>query len=219
MVSSSGYTPAAIEMARAQGIETGTYLDTEDVDWKSEVTIPFLLTRVRLDSWSVRFSSVPGFPWGAPANIPFPFIETFAQDGTPLGPIIALLGYKWNHDERLHEPGEHEVLLADDVLLDVRGSRRHTRIEARIKVARCYYLGPLPIKMTGFRDEQEGSLSTTKMTTDFIEPARIERGEVPGWVELQTDKEIAVSVMMGLDYVDALPENPEDIRLQPPSTS
>ena len=48
MISSSGYTPAAIEMARAQGIDTRTYLDTEGVDWKSEVTIPVLLTRAKL---------------------------------------------------------------------------------------------------------------------------------------------------------------------------
>ena len=46
MISTSGYTPAALEMARAQGIDTRTYLDTESIDWKSEVTIPVLLTRV-----------------------------------------------------------------------------------------------------------------------------------------------------------------------------
>jgi len=217
MISSSGYTPAAIEMARAQGIDTRTYLDTESADWKSEVAIPVLLTRAKLDSWSVRFSGIPGFLWGAPTNIPFPVIETFAEDGTPLGPIITLLGKKWNHDESLHEPGEHTVLLAEHILVNVGETRRHTKLEAIIRVDRCYYLGPLPIKMTGFRDEQDGSLSTTKMTTDFIEPARIERGEVPGWVQLPTDKEIAITVMMGLSYVDALPENPDDLAPQPPS--
>jgi hypothetical protein len=71
--------------------------------------------------------------------------------------------------------------------------------------------------MAGFRDEQSGSLSTSAMTTDFIEPARIERGEMPGWVQLPTDKEIAISVMMGMNYADALPENPEDMEPQQPS--
>ena len=97
-------------------------------------------------------------------------------------------------------------------------SRRHTKLEAMIRVDRCYYLGPLPIRMTGFRDEQDGSLSTTKMATDFIEPARIERGEVPGWVQLPTDKEIAITVMMGLSYVDALSENPDGLVPQPASS-
>ncbi len=154
MISSSGYTSAGIEMARAQGIDTRTYRDTEGVDWKSEVTIPVLLTRARLCAWSVRFSSVLGFQWGAPMNVPFPFIETFAEDGSPLGPIITLLGKKWNHDESLHEPGEHTILLAEHVLLNVGGTRRHTKLETTIRVEHCYYLGPLPVRMTGFRDEQ-----------------------------------------------------------------
>jgi len=164
----------------------------------------------------VRFSSVPGFRWGAPTNIPFPFIETFAEDGTPLGPIITLLGKIWNHDENLHEPGEHKVLLAEHVLVNAGGARYHTKLEATIKVDRCYYLGPLPVRMAGFRDEQDGSISTKEMTTDLIEPARIERGEMPGWVQLPTDKEIAITVMLGMNYTDALPENPEDMEPQPP---
>jgi hypothetical protein len=78
MVSTSGYTSAALEMAKAQGIDTRTYLDTESFDWKSEVTIPVLLTGIKIDRWSVRFSNVPGFPWGAPTGVFFPLIETFA---------------------------------------------------------------------------------------------------------------------------------------------
>ncbi len=190
MISTSGYTAAALEMARAQGIDTRTYLDTESTDWRSEVTIPVLLTRVKLDAWSVRFSGVPGIPaapWGVPTDIPFPFIETFAEDGTPLGPIVTLLGKISNHAQSLHEPGEHIVLLADHVLLNVGETRCHTRLEAVIRVKRCFYLGPFPVKMARFRDEQEGSLSTKEMTTGIIEPARIERGEMPGWVELHHD--------------------------------
>jgi hypothetical protein len=202
-------------MARVRAIDTRTYLDTDSAEWKSIVTIPVLLTRVKLDAWSARFSSVPGIPasqWGVPMNTPFPFIETFAEDGTPLGPIITLLGKVWNHEEKLHEPGQHTVLLSGHVLLNLGDKRCHTRLEAVIRVKRCYYLGPLPIKMVGFRDEQEDSLSTTDMTTDFIEPARIERGEMPGWVELQTDKEIAIKVMLAMNYIDALPERLEDMK-------
>lgn len=216
MISTSGYTPAALEMAKVQGIDTRTYVDTESIDWKSEVTIPVLLTRAKLDGWMFRFSGAPGVPpdqWGVPTNIVPHFIETFAPDGTPLGPIITLLGKKWNHDSSLHEPGQHTVLLADHILLDGGDERFHTKIEAVINVSRCYYLGPLAVKMVGFRNEQDGSLSTNKeLTTDFIEPALIERGEAPGWVQLPTDKEIAVEVMLRLHYCDALPESFDDMK-------
>jgi len=127
MISSSGYTPAAIEMARSQGVDTRTYLDTESVDWKSEVTISVLLTRAKLDSWRVQFSSVPGFQWEMPTDVPFPFIETFAEDGTPLGPVITLLGKVWNHDEGVREPGEHRVTLAEHALVDAGGTRCQPR--------------------------------------------------------------------------------------------
>ena len=52
------------------------------------------------------------------------------------------------------------------------------------------------------------------MTTDFLEPARIERGEMPGWSQIPADNEIAITVMMEMGYIDALPESPTDITLQ-----
>jgi hypothetical protein len=146
-------------------------------------------------------------------NVHFPSIETFAEDGTALGPIITLLGKKWNHDRNLHEPGEHVVMLAEYVLIGVGDGRSHTKLEAWIKVEEVCFLGQLPVKMTGFRDEQDGSLTTNELTTDFIEPARIERGEVPGWERIPTDRDIAIEVMMVMGYTDAMPETPEDLKL------
>jgi hypothetical protein len=211
MISTSGYTPAAIQMARAQGIDTRTYLDTENVDWKSDVTIPVLLTRTKLDSYGIRFSAIPGFPWAIPTTIPSPYIETFTEDGMPLGPIITLVGKRWNHDESLHQPGEHSFVLAEHVLINVGAVRYHTKLEAKINVKRCRYLGPLPIKIVGFRDEQEDSITAQEFKTDFVDFARIERGEIPGWVELSTDKEIAIKVFFEMGYVDSLPESVEDM--------
>jgi hypothetical protein len=212
MISTSGYTPAAVEMARAQGIDTRTYLDTENIDWKSEVSIPVLIISTKLVSWYVRFSSVPGFPMAAPTDSPFPFIETFAVYGEPLGPIITLLGRKWHHDESLHEPGEHRVLLGDHVLIDLDGKREHAKLEAFVRVERHNYLGPLPIEMVGFRDEQNQSISTNKMTSQAIDASRIERGEIPGWREVPSDKDIAINAVMVLHLADALPENSEEMQ-------
>src|ERR1035438_2870645 len=39
MISSSGYTEAALNMAKARSIEIRTYVDTESTDWRSEVAI------------------------------------------------------------------------------------------------------------------------------------------------------------------------------------
>ena len=233
MISTSGYTPAAIEMARAHGIDTRTYIDTESQDWKTDVSILIVLVRVMLDSWAVTFSNPPGLRAAIPTNIPFPLIETFAQDGTPLGPILVLLGKKWNHDETLHLPGEHSVLLADHVIVNAGSTQGHVKIVARLKVERRYYKGPLRISFAGFRDEQDGSILTRELTTDFVEPAKIERGEAPGWSEIteirnyvidriegsESDQHekpnidgVPLTAMLVMHYIDALPETPEEFR-------
>ncbi len=243
IISTNGFTPAAIEMARAHGLDTRTYIDTESVDWRTDVTIPVLLVRVKLDAWAASFSGLPGYRWAIPTNVPFPLIETFAVDGSPLGPIITLLGRKWNHDEALHEPGEHRVTLAEHVLVNTGDAQAHTKIEVRLKVERCYYRGPLGISLAGFRNEQDGSLLTKELTTGFIEPARIERGEMPGWTELAEIKNCVIGrieespngpgttpetsgllkkagtpieAMLVMHYIDALPEGPNDFT--PPVT-
>jgi hypothetical protein len=232
MISTSGFTPAAVEMARGLGIDTRTYIDTESQDWKTQVSIPVILARVMLHSWAVNFSSVPGYRMTIPTNIPFPLIETFAEDGTPLGPILVLLGQKWNRDETLHLPGEHSVLLADHVLVHAGQSVGHTKIVAKLKVERRYYKGPLQISVAGFRDEQDGSILTRELTTDFVEPARIERGEAPGWSEVTeirnyiidhisgadsdgaekpTIDGIPLEAMLVMHYIDGLPETPDEV--------
>jgi hypothetical protein len=240
MISTSGYTTAAVEIARAHGIDTRTFIDTESVDWRTEVAIPVLLVRIKLDSWAAIFTGIPGHRWAVPTSVPFPLIETFAEDGTPLGPIIVLLGKKWNNDESLHEPGEYRITLAEHVIVNIGETPAHLKIEARLKVERCYYRGPLSIKFAGFRDEQDGSLLTKELTTDFIEPARIERGEMPGWSELTELRNAAIDrivsteieqgdapssaraqradaipiepVMFVMHYMDAVPEGQDDLK-------
>ena len=217
MISTSGFTPAAIEMARAHGIDTRTYVDTESQDWRTDVSIPVVLVCVMLHSWAVTFSNPPGFAAAIPTNIAFPLIETFAVDGEPLGPIIVLLGKKWNHDESLHIPGQHSVVLADHVLVYAGSTQGHVRIVAKLRVERRYYRGPLQISVAGFRDEQDGSILTKELKTEFVEPAKIKRGEAPGWSEVTEIRNYAIDgvpleAMLVMHFIDALPETPDEFR-------
>jgi len=65
--------------------------------------------------------------------------------------------------------------------------------------------------MVGLRNEQDGSLTTQGIRTDPFEPGAIEKGLVPGWVELPKRDELAIQVMFGLLYADALPESAEEM--------
>jgi Restriction endonuclease len=213
MISTSGYTAAAIEMARSAGIETRTYLDTGNSEWHSDVSIPTLLSRIKIESWNVRFSAVPGHQSGIPSEpqqVPFPLIETIAPDGTPLGPVLVLLGKKWHEDESLQVPGEHAFNLAEHVVIRDGANEFHSRIDAEIRVIQRHYFGPLALNLQGFKNDQNGSIITNEMKTDFIDPARIERGEMPDWIEIRDKNELAVSVTLAMRYVDTLPETLEE---------
>ncbi len=214
MISTSGFTPAAIELAWVHGITTKTYLDTENIDWKTEVTIPVLLSYTKIESINTRFSSVPFHPMVLPTNVHSSLIEAFSEDGTPLGPVIVLLGKRWNHDTTLHVPGERSFVLAEDILLESLHGRHHAKISVVLQVSEHHYLGPLPIKIVGFRDEQEGSISAQRMETDFIDPTRIMSGELPGWNEVPNDEETRIECYLRFGVSQCLPETVEELHAQ-----
>jgi hypothetical protein len=204
MVASHGFTKAAVEMARSHGISTLTFVDTENIDWKSFVTIPVLLERTSVDGVSIRFQSVGNYPWVIPVANPLE-LDIYDIQGIRLGKVRDSVARKWNNCEVEHKPGIQEVLLGDDLLVDSHGDKVHTAIRAFLRTRITYYLGPLPVKVSGFMDEQTGGLSTRQLTTDFIEPSKIERGEVEGWTQIQTPEELSVRVMFKMGYSDLLP--------------
>jgi Restriction endonuclease len=215
MISTNGYTPAAITMARNAGIETRTYLDTESAIWPSVVSIPVLISNVRLDAWNVTFSSVPGYPFGGPVQElkqDVPLIETFDIDGKPLGPILVLLGKKWHQNESLPAPGEHTVTIADHVIIKEGPNDIHTKIDAHLHISHHHFLGPMGIKVEGFRDDQNDSLITKKIETENLDFVRIARGEMPGWNEIPNKENLAVKVMMTMVTGTAFPESIEEMK-------
>ncbi len=215
MISTNGYTPAAINMARAAGIETRTYLGREDSEWPSAVSVPVLISQVKLDNWNVSFISIPGYPFTGPVEdikTTFPFTETFDIEGQPLGPILVLLGKKWHEDESLQTPGKHTVTIAAHIIIKEGPNDIHTQIDAHINVSLHHFLGPMGIKTEGFRDDQNSSIITKKIETETLDFVRITRGEMPGWNEIPDKENLAVKAMMSMLTVDALPESVEEMR-------
>ena len=72
---------------------------------------------------------------------------------------------------------------------------------------RIYYLGPVPIKVVGLMDEHTGSLRTREIMTEGIEPAVIERGDLPGWEQIPNIDELSIRPVIRMGYVDVQPEH------------
>jgi Restriction endonuclease len=235
MIATGGFTPAAVELARTYGIDTRTYLDTESEDWGTEITVPIVLERTKLVRYSFKFSNVrsaPFLPLAIRTDIPVHLVELQTPEGDEIGPLILLLGQRWNYDASLHDPGEHSVILIEHAVVDGGQISGHARIEAHLIVEKRFYTGPLGVHLIGFRDEQDESIHTNQLLTDAIEPWRIEGGLEAGWHELEELRNHALSrrgepgarsvtidgtpleTMMIIGYVDALPETREQLSAQ-----
>jgi hypothetical protein len=207
LISSAGFTPGAINMARNRGIETRTYLDTGSIDWRSEVAIPVLVRSTILEAWNVTFESLPGHHCPGLPGEDLHFLEVFDTEDKHLGWVITLFGRKWMHDSSLQEVGIHSVVIAEHAIARFRDAQSHVRITARLRVAHRTHLGPLPISAKGLLNDQDGSFTTNQFKTAPIDTGAISRGKVPGWREV-TDP--AVRAVLTMDVMDALPETAEE---------
>ena len=174
IISSSGFTKNAITLATQKGIDTLRLVDTGSKNWKAYVSIPTLLERTYLKTYSLRFNfkSRPRLVMTTDLS----FLQVFSEDGTLLGTVGEILGRKWNKEGIPHEPGEYEVLLVKNGLFSGGEEMTEATLKATVGVARDFYFGQLPIDVRGFKNEQTGGLITRELTTESIEPFRIEQG-------------------------------------------
>jgi hypothetical protein len=56
-------------------------------------------------------------------------------------------------------------------------------------------------------DERTGSLRTREIMTQGIEPAAIERGDLPGWEQIPNIDDLSIEPVIRMGYVDVQPES------------
>jgi len=205
LITSTGFTEAALNLARNHGIDTFRLIDTESVDWKSYAEITCLLQRKFLHSYNVGFHSVPMKHWEIPTSfVELNRLEFGAIDGTRQGTIPEIIYGKWNDQAIPREPGTHLVVLGDHLVSRFRGIESHQKITANIVVKAEFFFGPLPVKLRGFQDMQTGGVMTRTFTTDAIEFHKIETGQEKNWKRIDDPDQLAVlKPQITLEYFDA----------------
>ncbi len=211
IVSSGGFTKNAVTLAKQHGIDTFRLVDTRSKNWKVYATVPTLLERTYLKSYSLRFNFKSRPRLVMKTNLLF--LQVFSEDGTLLGTVGEILGRKWNKEGIPHEPGEYEVLLVKNGL--VGEERTKATLNATVRVAREFYFGQLPIDVRGFINEQTGGVITRTLTTESMEPFRIEQGLVEGWSRIDDPASLAVEPVMRLAYSDVMPISDEPPKAEP----
>lgn len=104
MVSSNGFTPAAINVAKKQGIDTLHLIDSEGVDWRSYIAVPLLIEWTHMEKYYLNVSGVGHIllPYATEQLVRMPM---YSDDGAFLGTPLKALHRKWNKEEVPHEPG------------------------------------------------------------------------------------------------------------------
>lgn len=204
LIVSSSFTPAALNIAKNEGIDTYRLVDTESIDWKTYVTLPCLLERTHLNGFSFQFSGVPFKSFEFPTSMQEMMAVQFSTaDGTPVGTLGEMVRRKWDKAEMPRTPGQHRVLLGDDLVHMHYGHESHSKVDAITQVVTEFYFGPLPVKLRGLQDVQTGGVITRAVTTDVIEPIKIERGEDPNWKKIDDPAQLAVvKPAIHLSYFD-----------------
>lgn len=210
MISTSGFTSSAITLAKARGIVTRTYIDTENADWRQDVAVSILLIRHSF-IYQISFVNIPGYPfptseWGEPPKK----IKVRSLTGESLGSIEHIVDKMWIDEVLPHEEGTHTAPLVQHAVMTVAGKEVHAELEVTMQVKHHAYLGALPVKVVGFRDEQEKYLTTKKITTGAIDAPAIINGTAPGWTELPNAKDLSIRTAMTLTTFDCLPPDDEE---------
>jgi len=135
-------------------------------------------------------------------------LDLRSEDGKNLGTVKQVLHSKWDKQEIPHEAGVHQVTVGLGVSAEFQGVTSKLDVSASVVVGRKYYLGPLPIHVKGFENVQTGAIITKELRTDWIEPSKIERGEVPGWTEITNREGLSIEVMFKMDYSDLYNDKP-----------
>jgi Restriction endonuclease len=201
VIAYNGFTEAAVNVAKSHGVDTFLLLDTESIDWQCYVTIPALLERTHFQKFSIMvegtgLTRIPASAEGLGD------LELYGEDGASLGTVKNILHSKWNKQEIPHEPGTHEVIIGKLVKVLFQGCESRLDVSATVLATREYYCGPIPVHLQGFQDVQKGGVITKKLRTEFIEPRKIESGEVPGWIKIDDPSNLPFEVFFHLGYSD-----------------
>ncbi len=208
IVSASGFSKAALTLARHHGIDTLRLVDTKDHDWKAYASVPVVLWRTGFGGYQFRLSGFQTLPAGL-NNSTFPAARVLSPDGEFLGTLSDLVARRWNEDTSDDLRGEVEYEIGKKVWIEVLDSKAQADVVAIVQVLREYYYGNLPVHLSGFENVQTGGVLTREVSTEVFAPGRIEQGLVEGWQKIDDPNELSVRPFMEIAYKDVVPVSEE----------
>ncbi len=200
LVSNSGFTEAAINLAKQKGIDVFRLVDIENKDWKSYATLPAAAVFDALEGYQLKFANNPNYPperFAIPLKLleDIPNTHLYKEDGTFINTIINAIRTAWNSDKLPKKSGEYFDLKFVDEPVFIKDGEKLIPIEltANIVTRQQVFFGHIPIKsMRGFHDVSTGGVYTRSLTTEWLNTETIEKK----WQKVESLDQLAVKPLI-----------------------
>lgn len=201
IVSNSGFTKGATNMAKALGIDLLSLVDTADPKIKTSVFAPNIIEDTYVPAGSLRIEGIPNT--GIPADINGLQIKA----GEAFGTWQEILAEYWNKEKMKQSPevGDHYLARDNATIIDAQGNEAVVgKIEILYQVRKRYFLRNLRLIDTqGIYDVQKGTFQTNSNTTEVI--AVKDLSDPTMWEQIDEEKAKSMSVPFRLVSVSPLP--------------
>jgi hypothetical protein len=161
LIAAGGFTKAALTLAQTHGVDAFRLVDTESLDWKTYASVSIFIQNTRFAGFRLIFTNFQRLPMSL-ERAHMPSLGVWSSEGDLLGTVRGLIAKRWNESEKEYAPGETQVPLALQAMLEIDGSR-HGPVDllAVIAAKRKFYLGKMPVHMQGFQDMQTGGVGAS----------------------------------------------------------
>ena len=203
IVSASGFTKAAKNIAIDAGIDLYRLVDTDKHDGQAYVSMPILCDFRKLKNYRYLYKSSTKGPFEIDTFDPKELL-IYKEDGSLIDIALNMLFNNWNKGLVPREPGIHENIKLTDfpIFVKTKGNLYPIGIFVDIKVEKNLYFGQLPIvEIKGFRDEKTGEVITNRLRTDWLDTVAIEKN----WQKIGSKEDLAIQPTLELIASDHYP--------------
>ncbi len=195
IISSKGFSKAAVKLAEKYGVDTFRFVDTQSKDWNAYMAVTAAVEVFTAPYFQFRVSDIVEIPISYTEQVPT--LEMYSSDGTTfLGTVQSTLLQKWNDLKVPLEQGQMKIGLVEKGLVGFKPHLCVATIDGLVQVEKKTYFGPLPVDLVGLYNHQTGGVSTKSFTTQAIELEKLFTGSLPDWKEVQGMEELAVQPFM-----------------------
>ena len=206
IVSNSGFTKGAVNIAKALNIDLLSLVDTSDPKIKTSVFAPNIIEDTYVPAGSLRVDGILN------TDIPRDLSSLLIKTRETFATWQEILAEYWNNEKMKQSPevGDHYLAQNGATIIDAQGNEAVVgKIEIFYQVRKRYFLRDLRLIDTqGIYDVQKGTFQKNSITTEII--AVKDLNDPTMWKQIDEEKAQSMSVPFRLVCVSPLPTKDDE---------